>query len=286
MIKNYDFSDVEFRLRAFAQGFLPRVTAPPIGAWLLTGPTGTGKTYAVEQLADRVGSRPIIIDCAEFSAAHEVARLLGAPPGYLGHGETKPRITNKTLMEARKNSTSPTVILFDEIEKAHRDFYQILLGVLDKGRLTLGNGELLNFADTAIFMTSNLRTKAGAAMGFGGENRSEVVQYFSPEFRGRLTGVVQFRRFTESEAKELVRDMCKFAHRRVIITAAARGVCPLSSVDLPEPFYAPQAQQKKWVRQVLSDEYGARPTKREIENWYLRWAMGRAEKGLDMAAGK
>src|SRR4051812_36118098 len=131
----------------------------PAGVFLLLGPTGTGKTRTVEALAEVLhGSRKHIVrvDCGEYQMDHETAKLIGAPPGYLGHRETHPILTQAKLASVTSEKSSLSIILFDEIEKAAPSLNRLLLGVLDKATLRLGDNNLVNFERSLIFLTSNL----------------------------------------------------------------------------------------------------------------------------------
>ena len=131
----------------------------PVGVFLLLGPTGTGKTKTVEALADVLHGSPkkvLKVDCGEFQMEHEVAKLLGAPPGYLGHRETQPLLTQQKVNGASSESCDLSLVLFDEIEKAAPSVTRLLLGILDKATLRLGDNTAVNFEKTLIFLTSNL----------------------------------------------------------------------------------------------------------------------------------
>src|ERR1700688_2038300 len=143
------------------QMFLAGLNAPnrPVGNLLFLGPTGSGKTRVVEALAETLfgDARACIkIDCAEFQHSHEIAKLIGSPPGYLGHRETHPLLTQEALNQWHTDKLKLSILLFDEIEKASDSLWQLLLGILDKATLTLGDNRRVDLSQTMIFMTSNL----------------------------------------------------------------------------------------------------------------------------------
>src|SRR5438105_12319131 len=147
----------------------------PIGSFVFLGPTGTGKTRMVESIAESLigDARAMIkIDCAEFQHSHEIAKLIGSPPGYLGHRETHPVLSQETLNQFHTEKVTLSFVLFDEIEKASDALWNLLLGVLDKATLTLGDNRRVDFSRAMIFMTSNLGAVEMGAMlrpklGFG-----------------------------------------------------------------------------------------------------------------------
>jgi ATP-dependent Clp protease ATP-binding subunit ClpB len=131
----------------------------PVGNLLFLGPTGSGKTRTVEAAAEILfgDSRALIkVDCAEFQHSHEIAKLIGSPPGYLGHRETHPLITQEALAASHRDGLKLSFLLFDEIEKASDALWQLLLGMLDKATLTLGDNRRVDLSQTVIFLTSNL----------------------------------------------------------------------------------------------------------------------------------
>ena len=164
----------------------------PAGVFLLLGPTGTGKTRTVEALADALHGNEknlVRVDCGEFQMEHEIAKLIGAPPGYLGHRETPPMLTQQKLGAVTSEGSHLALVLFDEIEKAAPSMTRLLLGVLDKAVLRLGDNTSVNFERTLIFLTSNLGASAmrkevlpdfgfGAVVpGIGRGNAAKVVEH-------------------------------------------------------------------------------------------------------------
>jgi ATP-dependent Clp protease ATP-binding subunit ClpA len=201
----------------------------PVGVFLLLGPTGTGKTRTVEVLADLLhgSERNLLkIDCGEFQMEHEVAKLIGAPPGYLGHRETQPLITQQKLNAVTSESSNLSLLLFDEIEKAAPSMTRMLLSVLDKATLRLGDNTSVNFERTMIFLTSNLGAEAMRKQllpDFGFEAMSPlaaeraslqklqsigwnaVKRKFSPEFVNRIDAVITYQPLDDA-AMEVILD--------------------------------------------------------------------------------
>src|SRR6266498_1359699 len=143
------------------QVFLAGMNPPnqPVGTMLFLGPTGSGKTRVVEAAAEVLFGDPnavVKIDCAEFQHSHEIAKLIGSPPGYLGHRETSPLLSQENLDRFKTEETPLSLVLFDEIEKASDALWNLLLGILDKGTLTLGDTRKVDFSRSMIFMTSNV----------------------------------------------------------------------------------------------------------------------------------
>src|SRR5689334_12299931 len=156
----------------------------PLGTMLFLGPTGSGKTHVVEAAAEILfGTRNAVvkIDCAEFQHSHEIAKLIGSPPGYLGHRETAPLLTQDNIDKYHTESNPFSLVLFDEIEKASDALWQLLLGILDKATLTLGDNRKVDFSQTMIFMTSNLGAREMSelitgAIGFAPAKSKEMVE--------------------------------------------------------------------------------------------------------------
>ena len=143
--------------QVFCAGMCP--SGRPVGNLLFLGPTGSGKTRIVEAAAEILFGDPravIKVDCAEFQHSHEIAKLIGSPPGYLGHRETHPLITQEELAKYHTEDLKLSFLLFDEIEKASDSLWQLLLGILDKATLTLGDNRRVDLSQVVIFMTSNL----------------------------------------------------------------------------------------------------------------------------------
>jgi ATP-dependent Clp protease ATP-binding subunit ClpA/CheY-like chemotaxis protein len=197
-----------------ASGLAPE--GRPVGVFLLLGPTGTGKTRTVEAIAEVIHGRAsaiLRIDCGEFQSDHEIAKLIGAPPGYVGHVDSKPRLSNEALDEVRSADCDLALVLFDEIEKAAPAMYPLLLSILDRGALRLGSGHEVDFTETLIFLTSNLGARdmmdeISPTVGFAtGKTRSiaelrttlegiglrAVRKHFSPEFLNRIDAVATYR---------------------------------------------------------------------------------------------
>jgi ATP-dependent Clp protease ATP-binding subunit ClpA len=185
-----------------------RNPAKPIGNFLFTGTTGTGKTYTAKKLAESLGVKLVRFDMSEYMEKHTVSKLIGAPPGYVGHGEGK--MGEGQLIQAIE--TNPNcVLLLDEVEKAHQDVFTILLQVMDDGRLTSSKGKTVDFSNVILIMSAN----AGAAeadklrIGFGNQNNdgaidTELKRLFTPEFRNRLDATVKFNKLTMVEMNLIV----------------------------------------------------------------------------------
>src|SRR6201988_3142360 len=199
----------------------------PVGNLLFLGPTGSGKTRIVEAAAEILFCDPrlvIKVDCAEFQHSHEIAKLIGSPPGYLGHRETHPLITQEALAASHRDQMKLSFLLFDEIEKASDALWQLLLGMLDKATLTLGDNRRVDLSQTIIFLTSNLGGGQIAdllqgGMGFVQPNDKATTgldekvertaveaarRKFSPEFMNRVGKVVVFHPLKGDELDEVL----------------------------------------------------------------------------------
>src|SRR3954451_19837758 len=204
----------------------------PVGNFLLLGPTGSGKTRTVEALAQALIGNPqavIKIDCAEFQHSHEIAKLIGSPPAYIGHRETHPLLSQEVLAQHHSEALKISLVLFDEIEKASDALWNLLLGILDKATLTLGDNRRVDFSRAMIFMTSNLgatemEALSAPKLGFERHWRAQkpnepqeklskkmarsgvdaARRKFTPEFMNRIDKVVVFKPLGESELRRIL----------------------------------------------------------------------------------
>jgi ATP-dependent Clp protease ATP-binding subunit ClpA/CheY-like chemotaxis protein len=250
----------------------------PVGIFLLLGPTGTGKTRTVEALAEILhGSAKHLlkIDCAEYQHDHEIAKLIGAPPGYIGHRETKPLLTQQRLLEVVSPACDLAIVLFDEIEKASPALTQLLLGVLDKATLRVGDNTTVNFEQTLVFLTSNLGApqmlreirpdigfQSGAAVRSQADMSSRlesialsaVRKRFSPEFVNRIDVVITYRPLDETALAEIL------DHQIVDLQRHVRSRLGDRSFEIEVTSEARQLLLSKGA----SPEYGARELKRTL----------------------
>ena len=240
----------------------------PIGSFLFLGPTGVGKTELCKALAESMfgdESAMIRIDMSEYMERHTVSRLIGSPPGYVGHEEGG-QLTEKV----RRKPYS--VVLFDEIEKANEDVWNILLQILEDGRITDSLGRTVDFKNTVIVMTSNVGaasiTSAGSRLGFdsGEAVKDEASAYekgrelvmdelrrtFRPEFLNRIDDIIVFHRLTQDDITEIARRMLKATEKRM----AAMGV----------KLEADDAAVSELAKEGFDPKYGARPLRRAIQN--------------------
>lgn len=251
----------------FLSGISP--VSHPGGVLLFLGPTGTGKTHSVEMAARGIlgtSSGIIRVDCAEYTNEHHLARILGSPPGYLGHGSTSHLITQAKLQSQWTPENHLSFVLFDEIEKACPEFWDMLLGILDRGTLTLGNLEKVDFSKTIIVLTSNVGSrelgKIGKGTGFtgglvdpksfGAIGSDAAKRIFSPEFMNRIDKIVTFRKLEKDDLRRIL--------DREIMELQARVL--LSSV--PFVLLVGKEVKESILLAGASDEYGARFLKREL----------------------
>jgi len=257
----------------------------PIGNFLFLGPTGSGKTRLVEATAESlVGDcRAVIkIDCAEFQHSHEIAKLIGSPPGYLGHRETHPLLSQEVLNQYHTEKLKLSFVLFDEIEKASDALWNLLLGILDKATLTLGDNRRVDFSRALIFMTSNLgaaemssilRPNLGFAAcdadrnnaaGIVDEKMNEKIsragveaarRKFTPEFMNRIDKTVVFRPLGECELRKILSLELNIVQQRVF--SSANGA--------PFVFSLTDSAKDYLLREGTDMKYGARHLKRAID---------------------
>ncbi len=262
------------------QIFLVGMSSPdrPVGNLLFLGPTGSGKTYVIEVLAEALFGNPhafIKVDCAEFQEHHEIAKLIGSPPGYIGHMHTPPVLTQEALTRWHTEKLKLTLLLFDEVEKASESLWQLMLGILDKASLTLGDNTHVDLSQCIIFMTSNVGAPemsrlAEGGMGFAVQAPIEDANLddkiartatdaarrkFSPEFMNRLDRVIVFKTLRLDQLEHILDLELDKVQRRL---ASAVGQNHFTFHCTPEI--------KQWLlREGTDPKYGARHLKRVIE---------------------
>jgi ATP-dependent Clp protease ATP-binding subunit ClpA len=274
------------RVSGLYQIFLAGMNPPnrPIGTMLFLGPTGSGKTRVIEAASEVLYSDPngvVKIDCAEFQHSHEIAKLIGSPPGYLGHRETSPMLTQENLDRMHNEELKLTLVLFDEIEKASDSLWQLLLGILDKATLTLGDNRRVDFSKCMIIMTSNLGAREmselisggiGFAPGKGVKNPhdTEVDQKiyrtavesarrkFSPEFMNRIDKVVVFRSLKEHHLRAILDLELQSVQDRIMMSAGTKFV-----------FQCSDAAKDLLLQEGIDYKYGARHLKRAVERFLV-----------------
>jgi ATP-dependent Clp protease ATP-binding subunit ClpB len=253
----------------------------PVGNLLFLGPTGSGKTRTVEAAAEILfgDARAVIkVDCAEFQHSHEIAKLIGSPPGYLGHKETHPLITQEALAASHTETLKLSFLLFDEIEKASDALWQLLLGILDKATLTLGDNRRVDLSQTVIFLTSNLGGAEISDLMHGGmgfvqpadkptKGLDEKVEKtaveaarrkFSPEFMNRLDKVVVFHPLQREELDEVLEIELRNVQKRVS-----------DSTTWPFWFRMTDSGREFLLEEGTDQRYGARHLKRAIERYLV-----------------
>ncbi len=255
----------------------------PVANFLFLGPTGTGKTRMVEATAEAIlGKSGAItkIDCAEFQHSHEIAKLIGSPPGYLGHRETKPLLSQEAIDQYQSPSVKISFVLFDEIEKASDALWHLLLGILDKATLTLGDGKKVNFSNAMIFMTSNLGAKemnalmsrrlgfATAAAPEASELNSKIDRsgvaaarrHFTPEFVNRLDHIVVFKPLGDNDLMRILEIELAAVQQRVVERQPERAF----HVEVSA------AARRLLLAEGTDERYGARHLKRAIERMVVQ----------------
>jgi ATP-dependent Clp protease ATP-binding subunit ClpB len=253
----------------------------PVGNLLFLGPTGSGKTRIVEAAAEILFGDPravIKVDCAEFQHSHEIAKLIGSPPGYLGHRETHPLITQEELAKYHTEKMKLSFLLFDEIEKASDALWQLLLGMLDKATLTLGDNRRVDLSQTVIFLTSNLGGSEitelmNGGMGFvqPGDKPAHMLdgkvertaqeaarRKFSPEFMNRLDKVVVFHPLRPVQLEQILEIELGMVQRRVLESARGQFL-----------FRVTPAARAFLLREGTDLKFGARHLKRAIERYVV-----------------
>ncbi len=268
-------------MSSFYQVFLAGLNCAdrPIGTMLLLGPTGSGKTHVVEKAAEALfgtSGAVIKIDCAEFQHSHEIAKLIGSPPGYLGHRETSPLLTQENLDRYHTDDTQLSLLLFDEIEKASDSLWRLLLGILDKATLTLGDNRRVDFSRALVVMTSNLGAREMAELISGGigfaaakpakNNCDDIDQKiyrtaleaarrnFSPEFMNRIDKVVVFRSLQEQHLKQILDLELQAVQNRIIHSDESSFI-----------FQCSDAVKEILLEEGIDPRYGARHLKRAVE---------------------
>lgn len=255
----------------------------PLGVVLLLGPTGTGKTRTVEALAEVLhgSSKNLLkVDCGEFQMEHEVAKLIGAPPGYLGHRETQALLNQAKIDSVSSDESDISILLFDEIEKAAPSMTRLLLGILDKATLRLGDNSTVNFERTLIFLTSNLGAKSiqrAVKPDFGFEamvpqapledttklssiGLDAVKRKFSPEFVNRIDSVITYRPL-DRKACSLILDQIFSGFTRLINQRlGCRGFRLQCTV----------AGRNLLLETGTSVEFGARELKRTVQRNFIQ----------------
>ena len=249
----------------------------PVGNLLFLGPTGSGKTRIVEAAAEVLFGDPraiIKVDCAEFQHSHEIAKLIGSPPGYLGHRETHPLITQEALSASHNDKLKLSFLLFDEIEKASDSLWQLLLGMLDKATLTLGDNRRVDLSQTVIFLTSNLGGGEITELMSGGygfiksddkpkNDLDDKVQKtaveaarrkFSPEFMNRLDKIVVFHPLQRKQLEQVLDIELTMVQQRVLETAKGQFL-----------FRVTETGRDFLLEEGTDQRYGARHLKRAIE---------------------
>ena len=252
----------------------------PIGNFLFLGPTGSGKTRMVEATAQALLNDPkavIKIDCAEYQHSHEVAKLIGAPPGYLGHRETHALLSQDALNRHHTDKLKISLVLLDEIEKASDALWNLLLGILDKGVLTLGDNRKVDFSSSMVFLTSNLGASEMCALstprlGFAptlGAASTEgdcdarmsrigaaaARRKFTPEFINRLDKIVVFKSLGDQELSRILDIELEAVQRRLRSAAA----------EAPFEVGVTESAREILLREGTDSRYGARHLKRAIE---------------------
>ncbi len=273
------------RLSGLYQIYLAGMQSPgrPVGTMMFLGPTGSGKTRVVEAAAEVLfndSNAVVKIDCAEFQHSHEIAKLIGSPPGYLGHRETSPMLTQENLDRYHTEHNKLTFILFDEIEKASDSLWQLLLGILDKATLTLGDNRRVDFSNSMICLTSNLGAKEMSelitgSIGFAPARGKGMIEddvdqkiyrtafeaakrKFSPEFMNRIDKVVVFRSLKDYHLKQILELELSQVQSRIMRGTGEKFV-----------FSCTEEAKQFLLDEGIDFKYGARHLKRSIERFLV-----------------
>jgi ATP-dependent Clp protease ATP-binding subunit ClpB len=272
----------------------------PVGNFLFLGPTGSGKTRIVEATAESLlkDSRAVIkIDCAEFQHSHEIAKLIGSPPGYLGHRETQPLLSQETLNQHHTETIKLSFVLFDEIEKASDALWNLLLGILDKATLTLGDNRKVDFSAAMVFLTSNLGASEMSALlnprlgfhvpsfesnGYDAKLSARISsagiaaarRKFTPEFINRLDKIVVFKSLGAEELHRIVDIELEIVQQRIQTAAASK----------PFRVHVTDSAREFLLVEGTDVRYGARHLKRAIERLLVQplsnlMASGQIQRG-------
>ncbi len=284
------------RMSGLYQIFLAGMNPPnrPIGTMLFLGPTGSGKTRVIEAAAEVLygdANAVVKIDCAEFQHSHEIAKLIGSPPGYLGHRETSPMLTQENLDRMHTDDMKVSLVLFDEIEKASDSLWQLLLGILDKATLTLGDNRRVDFSKSMVIMTSNLGSREMSELISGGigfaPNSENVIttddkhvqnqsspqdidlkiyrtakeaarRKFSPEFMNRIDKIVVFRSLKEHHLRQILDLELQAVQDRIMQSAGTKFV-----------FQCTETAKDLLMKEGIDYKYGARHLKRAVERFLV-----------------
>lgn len=271
------------RITGLYQIYLAGLAHPgrPIGTLLFLGPTGSGKTRVVEAASEVLFGDPNLItkiDCAEFQHSHEIAKLIGSPPGYLGHRETSPMLTQENIDRSHTENLKLSLVLFDEIEKASDALWQLLLGILDKATLTLGDNRRVDFSHSIVIMTSNLGAREMSELiqgGIGFAPKTGVIdaevdqkiyrtaveaarRKFSPEFMNRIDKVVVFRSLRDDHLRQILDIELSSVQERIMRGSGEKFI-----------FKCTEAAKKFLLDEGIDFKYGARHLKRAIERFLV-----------------
>ena len=261
----------------------------PIGSAIFLGPTGVGKTAVVEAMCEGLYGKAdhmVKIDCAEYQHSHEVAKLIGSPPGYLGHKDTPARLKQEMIASLYTPEVPFAVVLFDEIEKAADEVWQLMLGVLDRGTLTLGDNSKTDFTKTIVIMTSNVGARAineDGRLGFGNPNATEFTSKiiedkslsaarskFTPEFLNRLDEIVVFNTLDKDAIEKIMHMECNKIKKALLEKAGTKiEVSPAAFKELLVRGFD-KKYNARGIRRTLEKEIMT-PMARAISSYEVTW---------------